>query len=56
MHKKFQYASSSNETLCSPLMYDIVGKLNIYYLNLKFLALLYSLMMDLMPSNLSNFF
>lgn len=56
MHKKFRYTVGLMQ-LCIPLLrYDIVGKLNIYYLTLKFLAHLYYLTMDLTLSNFSNSF
>ena len=38
------------------LKYDTVGKLNIYYLTLKFLPYLYYLTMDLTLSNFSKSF
>lgn len=56
LHRKFQYARGLMQLYVPLLRYDIVGILNIYYLTVKFLALLYYLIMDLPLSNLSNSF
>lgn len=41
LHRKFQYARGLMQLYVPLLRYDIVGKFNIYYLTLNFLAFLY---------------
>ena len=56
MYEKFLFTIGLMQLYVPFLRYDMVGKLTIYYLTLKFPDLLYYLTMDLMLSSLSNSF